>query len=229
MKIFEVTQPLEEGPNDPHIFKAVFMAGGPGSGKSFVSSKLLSGTGLRTINSDDIYEYMMGKEDLPLDPETIFSPQGQEIRNKAKEITQRKQNSHLDGRLGLILDGTGKDVAKVSKTKDMLQELGYETMMLFVNTSLEVAQERNLQRPRSLDPRQVEKMWNDVQQNIMAFQQLFGGSNFYVVDNSGGLEDPNRAKNFDEIRKDLHKFLERSPRMPKAKQWIKDQQPKRNN
>lgn len=229
MKIFEVTQPLEEGPNDPHIFKAVFMAGGPGSGKSFVSSKLLSGTGLRTINSDDIYEYMMGKEDLPLDPETIFSPQGQEIRNKAKEITQRKQNSHLDGRLGLILDGTGKDVAKVSKTKDMLQELGYETMMLFVNTSLEVAQERNLQRPRSLDPRQVEKMWNDVQQNIMAFQQLFGGSNFYVVDNSGGLEDPDRAKNFDEIRKDLHKFLERSPRMPKAKQWIKDQQPKRNN
>lgn len=227
MKVNEIiSQSLSEGPNDPHIFKAVFMAGGPGSGKSFVSGKLLSGTGLRTINSDDIYEYMMGKENLPLDPETIFSPQGQEVRNKAKEITQRKQNSHLEGRLGLVLDGTGKDVAKVNKTKDMLEDLGYEAMMLFVNTSLQVAQERNLQRPRSLDPKVVEKMWNDVQQNIMAFQQLFGGSNFYVVDNSGGLEDPNRAKNFNEIRKDLHRFLETPPRKPQAKQWISSRKPK---
>lgn len=225
MKIYEVIQPIEEGPNDPHIFKAVFMAGGPGSGKSFVAGKLLSGTGLRTINSDEIYEYMMKKQDLPLDPETIFSPQGQEIRDRAKGITARKQASHLDGRLGLIIDGTGKDVAKVSKTNDMLRELGYETMMLFVNTSLEVAQDRNEQRPRSLDPKVVEKMWNDVQQNIMSFQQVFGGSNFYVVDNSGGLEDPNRAKNFNEIRKDLHRFLETPPRMPQAKQWLAQQKP----
>ena len=225
MKIYEVVQPIEEGPNDPHIFKAVFMAGGPGSGKSFVAGKLLRGTGLRTINSDEIYEYMMKKQDLALDPETIFSPQGQEIRNRAKEITKRKQDSHLDGRLGLIIDGTGKDVAKVSKTNDMLKELGYETMMLFVNTSLEVAQDRNLQRPRSLDPKVVEKMWNDVQQNIMAFQQVFGGSKFAVVDNSGGLEDPNRAKNFNEIQKDLHRFLETPPRMPAAKTWLASQKP----
>lgn len=225
MKIFEVIQPIEEGPNDPHIFKAVFMAGGPGSGKSFVAGKLLKGTGLRTINSDEIYEYMMKKQDLDLDPETIFSPQGQEIRNRAKEITARKQSSHLDGRLGLIIDGTGKDVDKVSKTNDMLKELGYETMMLFVNTSLDVAQDRNLQRPRSLDPKQVEKMWNDVQQNIMAFQQVFGGSNFIVVDNSGGLEDPQRAKSFNEVEKDIHRFLESPPKMPQAKKWLTDQKP----
>jgi predicted kinase len=223
MKIYEVIQSLEEGPNDPHIFKAVFMAGGPGSGKSFVSGKLLRGTGLRTVNSDDIYEYMMGKENLPLDPETIFSPQGQEIRNKAKAITQRKQDSHIDGRLGLVIDGTGKDVAKVKKASEALRSLGYETMMIFVNTSLEVAQERNQQRPRSLDPKVVEKMWNAVQQNIMAFQQVFGSNNFIVVDNSGGLEDPERAANFREVEKDLHRFLETPPRMPQAKQWIKDQ------
>ena len=226
MRIVEVIQTLDEGPNDPHIFKAVFMAGGPGSGKSFVSGKLLGGTGLRTVNSDDIYEYMMGKENLPLDPETIFSPQGQEIRNKAKAITQRKQSSHIDGRLGLVIDGTGKDVAKIKKASEALRSLGYETMMIFVNTSLDVAQERNQQRPRSLDPKQVEKMWNAVQQNIMAFQQVFGTGNFIVVDNSGGLEDPERAANFREVEKDLHRFLESPPRMPQAKQWIKDQQPR---
>lgn len=223
MKIFEVTQPLEEGPNDPHIFKAVFMAGGPGSGKSYVASKLLKGTGLRSINSDEIYEYMMGKENLPLDPETIFSPRGQEIRDKAKQITKRKQASHLDGRLGLIIDGTGKDVGKVARANEMLKELGYETIMLFVNTSLDVAQDRNLQRARSLDPAQVEKMWNAVQQNIMAFQQVFGSANFYVVDNSGGLEDPDRSKNFQKVEKDIGKFLSAAPSTRAAKQWLQNQ------
>ena len=214
---------IGEGVNDPHIFKAVFMAGGPGSGKSFVASKLLGHTGLRTVNSDDIYEYMMKKQDLELDPETIFSPQGQEIRNKAKSITMRKQESHIDGRLGLVIDGTGKDVAKVKRASEALRKLGYDTMMIFVNTSLDVAQERNQQRARSLDPKVVEKMWNDVQQNIMSFQQLFGSGNFIVVDNSGGLEDQQRAASFREVEKDLYRFLETPPRMPQAKQWIDDQ------
>jgi adenylate kinase family enzyme len=228
MKIFEVTQSLSEGPNDPHIFKAVFMAGGPGSGKSFVAGKLFKGTGLRMVNSDDIYEYMMQKRNLPLDPETIFSPQGQEIRNKAKEITKRKQSSHIDGRLGLIIDGTGKDVQKVSRAKEMLKELGYDTMMLFVNTSLDVAQDRNLQRPRSLEPKQVEKMWNAVQQNIMAFQQVFGAGNFYVIDNSGGLEDKQRAENFKNVEKSIDKFLSSPPSSRAAKQWLADQKSQDN-
>ena len=149
MKISDI---VVEGPNDPHIFKAVFLAGGPGSGKSFVSSKLLAGTGLRVVNSDDIYEYMMKKAGMKLDPETIFSPAGQDTRERAKGVTKRKQQSHIDGRLGLVIDGTGKDVAKYAKTKKMLEGLGYETMMLFVNTSEAVAQQRNQQRERSLDP-----------------------------------------------------------------------------
>ena len=222
MKISDV---VFEGPNDPHIFKAVFLAGGPGSGKSFVSSKLLAGTGLRVVNSDDIYEFMMKKQDLKLDPETIFSPQGQEVRGQAKAITKRKQDSHIDGRLGLIIDGTGKDVAKYSKTKKMLEELGYETMMLFVNTSLDVAQDRNTQRPRSLDPKVVEKMWNDVQQNIMAFQQLFGAASFYVVDNSGGFEDPNRKENFSKVQKAIDKFINSAPNSRQAKAWLDSQKP----
>lgn len=226
MKIDDI---LSEGPNDPHIFKAVFLAGGPGSGKSFVSGKLLGGTGLRVVNSDDIYEYMMKKQNLALDPETIFSPAGQDTREKAKAITKRKQQSHIDGRLGLVIDGTGKDVAKYTKTKKMLEDLGYETMMLFVNTSLDIAQERNQQRPRSLDPKVVEKMWNDVQENIMSFQQLFGAQNFYVVDNSGGLEDPARSEDFNKVSKAVTKFINSAPRMPAAKKWLEAQKPKQES
>lgn len=216
---------VSEGPNDPHIFKAIFLAGGPGSGKSFVSSKLLSGTGLRVVNSDDIYEYMMTKAGMKLDPETIFSPAGQTTREKAKAITKRKQSSHIDGRLGLIIDGTGKDVAKYAKTKKMLEDLGYDTMMLFVNTSLDVAQERNLQRARSLDPNEVAKMWNSVQQNIMAFQQLFGAARFYVVDNSGGLEDPSRKENFARVQKAIGRFINEPAKRREARAWLDAQKP----
>ena len=213
MRVNEIIKQVDEGVNDPHIFKAVFLAGGPGSGKSFVANKMLSGTGLRTINSDDIYEYMMRKAGKQLTPADIYSDEGQEIRDRAKQITKRKETLHLDGRLGLIIDGTGKDVSKVKQTNEQLKELGYETMMLFVNTSEDVAQERNENRPRSL-PRE---------QDLMKFQQLFGARDFHIVDNSGGLEDSERKENFLEVDKAIDKFLNKSPSLPQAKNWIKDQ------
>lgn len=226
MKIYEViSQPLEEGPNDPQIFKAVFLAGGPGSGKSYVAGKLLSGYGLKTVNSDDIYEYLAKKDNLDLsDPDQVYSDRGQEVRNRAKELTVSRQAGYIDGRLGLVIDGTGKDVAKVQKQSDILKQLGYETIMLFVNTSEDVAQQRNKMRDRRLPDEVVSKMWAQVQDNIMGFQQVFGNRNFYVVDNSGGLEDPERGKSFDEIYKDVRQWLNQPTRNRIANAWLADQQ-----
>jgi hypothetical protein len=34
MLLNELLEPVEEGVNDPHIFKAVFMAGGPANAKA---------------------------------------------------------------------------------------------------------------------------------------------------------------------------------------------------
>jgi len=216
---------LSEGPNDPHIFKAVFLAGGPGSGKSYVAGKLLSGYGLKTVNSDDIYEYLAKKDDLDLsDPDQVYSDRGQEVRNRAKELTMSRQAGYIDGRLGLVIDGTGKDVAKVQKQSDLLRDIGYETVMLFVNTSEDVAQQRNKMRDRRLPDEVVSKMWAQVQDNIMGFQQVFGNKNFYVVDNSGGLEDPERGKSFDEIYKDIRTWVNTPTRNRQANAWLADQQ-----
>ena len=227
MRIEEITS-IEEGPNDPHIFKAVFLAGGPGSGKSFVAGKMLSGTGLKTVNSDEIYEYLMTKKGMDMsDPEVIASKDGQETRNKAKDLTNKRQGDldsgrggYLQGRLGLVIDGTGKDVQKVAATSEKLKALGYETMMLFVNTSEDVAQERNQKRARSIPAEMVSKMWRAVQNNLMKFQQVFGASNFHVVDNSGGLEDPERKENFLEVTRAIDKFLMKSPSSRQAKEWL---------
>ena len=65
---------LEEGLYDPGIFHAVFMAGGPGSGKSFIVGKTsLISLGLRLINSDVIFEKSLAKAGMKTTPEDIFS------------------------------------------------------------------------------------------------------------------------------------------------------------
>jgi cytidylate kinase len=213
---------IEEGVNDPHIFKAVFLAGGPGSGKSFVARNLLVNTGLRTINSDDIYEFLAKKDDIDLkDPDQVYSDKGQDVRNRAKELTGKRQDMYLKGKLGLIIDGTGKDVEKISKTKAGLEGLGYDTMLIFVNTSEEVALDRNSQRDRRLPDNEVTTMWKKVQDNIMKFQQVFGSKDFHIVDNSGGLEDPNRKENFNNVYKAIQKFVNTAPTKPLAKSWMK--------
>ena len=230
MKVNEIIKQVEEGVDDPHIFKAVFMAGGPGSGKSYIAkSRLLKGGGLKIVNSDDIFEFKMDKAGLDYeDPEVIYSPQGQAIRNKAKETTSTMEENYLKGRLGLIIDGTGREITKIAKAKEKLTLMGYSCMMVFVNTSLEIAQKRNLERKRVLPAEEVEKMWNAVQNNMMKFQQLFGDGKFQIVDNNGGLEDPDRAENFAKVEKNIMAFISRPPSNRYAKEWIENERKKKN-
>ena len=222
MKINDITKPVEEGINDPHIFKAVFMAGGPGSGKSFVAKKMLRGTGLKMVNSDEVFELIMNKDGIEMTPDNVGSDAGQERREKAKVLTMKRKDIFLEGKLGVVIDGTGKDVMKIGKIKDRLEGLGYDSMMLFVNTSLDVAKERNLKRDRSVPEDMVVDMWKQVQDNIMKFQQMFGAPNFYVIDNSGGLEDPARQKNFAKVDRAIDKFLIKPPTKRVARDWIRD-------
>ena len=208
-------QQIQEGVYDPNIFKAIFLAGGPGSGKSYVVRRTTGGLGMKIVNSDDIYEKMLKDAGMDTTPEDIFSDKGQEIRAKAKGVTKRMQGNFLEGRLGLIIDGTGKDYDKISGQVAGLKTLGYECYMIFVNTSLETAQERNKQRKRTLAPKAVEAMWNEVQNNIGKFQRLFGGKNFIVVDNNDAGEDV-----FEKVWKRCMLLIRKKVANRIAKAWI---------
>jgi len=180
---------IKEGVYDPNIFKAVFMAGGPGSGKSHIAGKTTGGLGLKIINSDDAFERFLTKEGLSLkmpDSETL---ERDIERSRAKKVTASKKFYAIQGRLGILIDGTGHIYDKIAKQATMLQQLGYETSMVFVNTSLEVALHRNANRPRSVKPALVKKSWKDVQNNMGKFQNYFEAANFFIVDNNGFEED----------------------------------------
>ena len=209
---------VEEGVDDPAIFKAVFLAGGPGSGKSFTVGKTgLGALGFRTVNSDEVFEFALKKAGLEATPKDIFSPKGQEIRGGAKKLTAKKMDLYLNGRLGLVIDGTGKDYNKILKQSESLKELGYEVAMIFVNTNLQTAIDRDAKRDRTVGADKVEKMWKGVQDNIGKFQNLFR-NNFIIVDNSDG-SDWKKATN--DAYKKMSKFAKSPPRSPIAKKWIK--------
>jgi len=217
-------QELREGVYDPNIFKAIFLAGGPGSGKSYVVKRTTGGFGMKIVNSDDIYEKMLKDAGLDTTPEDIFSDKGQEIRGRAKGVTKRMQGNFLDGRVGVIIDGTGKDFSKISRQVAGLKQLGYECSMIFVNTSLQTAQDRNKQRKRTLPEKEVEMMWNEVQNNIGAFQRLFGSSNFIVVDNNDAGEDV-----FEKVWKRVRGLVSKKVSNPIAKRWIAQELAKKDS
>ena len=212
---------VEEGVNDPAIFKAVFLAGGPGSGKSFTVGKTaLTSLGFKIVNSDDKFEAALAKAGLEATPDNIYSPQGQALRGRAKELTAKQQELYIKGRLGLVVDGTGKDYSKIKKQALAVKSLGYDVAMIFVNTDLDTALKRNRERARNLPDDKVKRMWNEVQGNLGKFQSFFG-SNFIIVDNSEGS---NIEKATLSAYKKMSQFSKQSPQNVIAKNWIKSQQ-----
>ena len=220
---------LDEGVFDPSIFKAIFLAGGPGSGKSYIAGKTTVGMGLKLVNSDATLEKLLKKHNVPLDFTTLSPDQTAKkdmLRGRAKEITfgQMKVKGYkgkgaldlyIHGRLGLVIDGTGKDFDDIHRQASYLKKMGYDTYMIFVNTSEQVAQQRNLERPRKLRPEKVKEFWIEVQQNIGKFQAYFRPSNFIVVDNNKAGEDV-----FKQVSKRIRKLVGKKVTNPIAQQWI---------
>ena len=241
-------QLLTEGVFDKGILKAVFMAGGPGSGKSYVASSIfgipkkvnVSVSGMKTVNSDTEFEFLLKKYgfetiggglDIDLWPKDVFDAiaGGDEdskemtVRKKAKLLTKARKKQYMNGRLGMIIDGTGHDFQKIKKEKDQLEKMGYDCYMVFVNTSLDVAKQRNQERERSLPEKILVKSWQDVQKNLGGFQSLFGSSNFVIVDNSKFLKPEQAMKKFAKLaKKYISKFLGRKTKNPRGKKWIKN-------
>ena len=213
-------QDLQEGLNDPNIFKAFFLAGGPGSGKSYVVRKTTGGTGLQIVNSDDAFERYLKQAGLSQKmPVSEKEPRDVE-RKRAKRVTKARQEGYLEGRLGLIIDGTGKDYEKIAKQSNELKQLGYDTHMIFVNTSLDVALERNAKRDRSVPEDIAVRSWKAVQSNIGKFSQHFR-QNFIVVDNNdANVKDP---QVFNDVFKQIKGLLKKKVKSPIAKQWVMQQ------
>jgi len=213
---------LDEGIYDPSIFKAIFLAGGPGSGKSYVTRRTTGGLGMKTINPDIAFEKILRDAGESLDMRTMDPEKRDRLRLRAKDLTNAQMKLYVDGRLGLILDGTGKDYDKIKRVKGQLDTIGYDSYMIFVNTSLEVALNRNEKRDRKLPEDLVKASWEDVQRNLGKYQGLFGAGNFIVIDNNQPNEDLMSM-----AVKQVRRLIKSPIRNTRAKRWISKELEKR--
>lgn len=207
MKINEITS-INEGLYDPYIFKAVFMAGAPGAGKSTVSNQLFAGSGLKELNVDKFWT-LYQRKGLSADYDQFWQKY-----KKEDDIAQR-------GRLGLIINGTAKNPAIIEEIKKTLESRGYETVMVFVNVTLETSierAERRAQLPgpdfgRAIDQEFIETTYNRIQQGVEKLKILFG-NNFFAVDNNASQPDLSR------IERPIRRWLNTPVKNPIAQAWI---------
>jgi len=220
---------LTEGVHDKSIFKAVFLGGGPGSGKDFVLDNTLSGQGLTEIDSNKAFEYLMDKENPDMEMPESEQEQKKYLKSRAKSMADLKQRLALLGRNGLIINGTGDDPDKIKKIKQRLEELGYDTMMLMVNTEDEVSKQRNIERGqrggRTLPEKIRKQKWDAVQYARPEYGKLFG-SNYIEFDNSEDLRtatpDVVKSKKDElaDISNTIEQFLSTPPENQQSQDWL---------
>jgi len=220
---------LTEGVHDKAIFKAVFLAGGPGSGKDYVLDNTLAGHGLTEINSDKALEFLMDKEGLDKTMPAHENEKKDIVRGRAKNITELRQRLALLGRNGLIINGTGDDVEKITKIKKKLEELGYDASMIAVNTADEVSKQRNIERGqrggRTVPEHIRKEKWDSVQAGRAEFAKMFG-PNYMEFDNSEDLRtappEVVKAKKEEMLQlfTNVKNFVAAKPTSDTAKEWI---------
>lgn len=222
---------LTEGVDDPSTLKCIFMAGGPGSGKSTVANELfdlpsdlsVNKYGLKMINSDVEFERMLHQMDLSTDLSKLSPEEFKALtmgpdsaREKAKRITRKKLDMYRKAKLGLIIDGTGDSIQSIQIKKRVMEQHGYDCYMIFVNTSLQVAIERNNKRPRKIPEDLLSQMWFSCQNNLGHFQNIFG-NNFKIVDRTKSGEPVDKS-----VLRSVIQFLKSPVKNPIGKKWIQN-------
>ena len=220
---------LFEGVHDKAIFKAVFLAGGPGSGKDYVLDNTLAGHGLTEINSDKALEYLMDKKGLDKTMPASEKIERDVTRGKAKSVTELRERLALYGRNGVIINGTGDDPEKIKRIKGRLEELGYDTSMIMVNTKDEVSAMRNVERGqrggRTVPETVRKEKWQSVQNARVDLGKIFGDK-YIEFDNSEDLRSAHpdivkaKKKELLDIYKQFQKFVSTPPKSKQAKEWV---------
>ena len=202
MRINEIT----EGPYDPFRHKAIFFAGSPGSGKTYIARKLAGAfQGLKQVNMDSVFKHLMTQKKLSWKMPPEEEPEREKQRQRSKELVAKQQQQYAEGGLGLLIDSTGRIYGTVEKIKNELESQGYQTTMIFVNTDLETALRRNKQRERTLPDELIHKNYKVIEQNIGRFQRLF--DDVHIINNSDSVQNE-VPEQLEALEKEIRKFLQ---------------------
>ena len=211
MRLNDVNQ-IFESISDRGIFKAVFVGGIPGAGKtSLLRTVIPSEIHPKIINIDKFIEHNAPKRgyDLTqeLTPTQMILP---------KRMIKNQLVNYVNGMLPLVIDGTATHYPVVQRRIQSLNLVGYDTFILWVNTDLNVALARNAQRTRQVDPEVIRDMSaNSTESKARLHRSM--PSNFYEIDNSG---DTPPEEQLSTASKKIRQFFTSPVENPRGQQII---------
>lgn len=176
-------------------FRAIFVTGGPGSGKDVVIREAIAESKIVELNLVQAQEYLGDKQKL--------SEQTRDYRREA-----------IRNRGPLIINGPADDRDRIMQIKEELEDLGYGTMMVFVNTTNETSRERNSLLSRMMVESMRHDKWLRSQENTKYFNEVF--SKFVVFDNTGEIKE----EDVHEVYESTSKFLDSKIVGETAQEWL---------
>lgn len=148
------------------LFKAIFICGGPGSGKDVIIRESIGDFAATEVNTTVALN--------------IFE---RNISERYFDVS----NSILREKRPLVINCNANDEFKIVEIKEELQKLGYETMFIFVNTTDEVSKQRNLRLERVLSESVRREKWEATQSLIEKLKSKF--DIFLEYDNSLNINE----------------------------------------
>jgi len=164
--------------------KAVFISGGPGSGKDVIIREVLSQNHINELNHLQVYNLLADKD------------------NFSKNVKDHRMEA-IAYRLPLIINAPAGDIDKILYIKEELEEFGYSVMMVYVNTTDEVSKERNERLSRSMNESVRHERWLTSQENKYVYSEVF--ENYIQFDNMGSMKQI--IQDIKETKNKIGKFL----------------------
>jgi predicted kinase len=220
-----------------HLCKAVFMAGGPASGKTTVANRLFkihhtsdklptSDDGWRIVNTDDMFKLLAHRPELQAQiadledlPKRVYALKGKDMEiaqdtlfPAARDLMKKLGNSFVAQRAPVVIDGTGRHYKSIAELKERLEELGYDCTMILCQVDLELSLQRNRDRERTVPEKFVRKAHAQVAGNVEKFRKLFGGR-FYEIA-SGATDGAESIKGLGKT------ILDEPLENEKGKEWL---------
>lgn len=211
---------LDEGINDKGIFKAIFLAGIPGAGKSTIQKELNNGVYPRIVNTDKFSRDFFGVYKGLYD---IYGATPRDIVDRSKSLAKTQLFSYLDGMLPLIIDSTSSSSSNLLKRKGILESLGYDVGLVFISTSKEKAKERNKSRIGKGDGGVPDEFIDSVFDKLEEIKDFYANGFPFYREISNDFDNALDI-NFMDIYKKVQNFYNSNVKNPIGKRIIKELQ-----
>jgi predicted kinase len=167
-------------------FKAIFVTGGPGSGKDIVIREAIAQGTYTELNTVQAFNYLADKKKL--------SEKSSDIRRES-----------VRNRETLVINGPADDYERMIYIKEELEELGYEIMPIFVQVSNEASKERNEKLTRNISESVRFEKWQKSKLVLEEFIYTWG-ANTIVFEND--LEIEQIKEELKHLRRKIFEFVQ---------------------